>query len=138
MNNYIDVKNLIPQQPPFVFIDTIFDVSRTSLYSNFTITEKTLLCENGQFREGGLIENIAQTAAAYIGYFNTSEPKIGVIGAIKNFTTYALPAVGETLTTKLTIEQEIFNMILCNAEIRISNKLIATCEMKVAIPEDGV
>lgn len=138
MNKYIDAKNLIPQQPPFVFIDAIFDISYHSLCSNFTIKEETLLCEKGAFREGGIVENIAQTAAAYIGYFNTTEPKIGVIAAVKNFMIYDLPKVGETLTTKLVIEEKIFDIILFHAEIRVSDKLIATCEMKVAIPENGI
>lgn len=66
----IDILDLIPQRPPFVLIDrlTAFDEARTE--TRFTVRTEHLMCESGRLQAAGLIENIAQTCAARLGYIN--------------------------------------------------------------------
>ena len=66
----IDIHTLLPQQEPFVLIDRLvhFDEERTTTL--FTVREDHLFYEDGHLNACALVENIAQTCAARMGYIN--------------------------------------------------------------------
>ena len=64
---------LIPQRHPFVMIDKLFFSDAEKTISGFEIKSDCILCANGTLSEGGLVENIAQTAAAGVGYIFKKE-----------------------------------------------------------------
>ena len=133
----IDIHELLPQQEPFVMVGQLvhFDITRT--VTETTIGSEIMFVENGQLTASGLIENIAQTCAARIGYVNKYILKkgiqIGFIGAIRNLEVKALPAVGDTIRTTVDVVEEVFGMILANASIECNGKTMVTTEMKIAI-----
>ena len=133
----IDIHELLPQQEPFVMVGQLvhFDITRT--VTETTIGSENMFVENGQMTASGLIENIAQTCAARIGYVNKYILKkgiqIGFIGAIRNLEVKALPAVGDTIHTTVDVVEEVFGMILANASIECNGKTMVTTEMKIAI-----
>ena len=112
-----------------------FDMTRT--VTETTIGSENMFVENGQMTASGLIENIAQTCAARIGYVNKYILKkgiqIGFIGAIRNLEVKALPAVGDTIRTTVDVMEEVFGMILANASIECNGRTMVTTEMKIAI-----
>ena len=114
-----------------------FDMEKTLVKT--IITENNLFVDNGFFTQAGLIENMAQTCAARIGYINKYILKkaiqIGFIGAIKNLKIFRLPEIGETIVTKINVVEEIFGMILVNAVIKSGEETITEAEMKIAIKE---
>ena len=57
----------IPQKPPMVMVDRLTGVVDNVTTTNFLIRDDNIFCEKGEFREPGLIENMAQTAAAGTG-----------------------------------------------------------------------
>jgi hypothetical protein len=59
---------LIPQKPPFVMIDALLFSDEKRTVSSFKIPEKNIFVKEGLFLEPGLVENIAQTAAARAGH----------------------------------------------------------------------
>ena len=76
----------------------------------FRITEENIFVENGRFREPGLMENIAQTAAARAGYIARMANlpvQVGYIGAVKNLEIADLPMTGDELITEITIKTSI-------------------------------
>ena len=133
----IDIHELLPQQEPFVMVGQLvhFDITRT--VTETTIGSENMFVENGQMTASGLIENIAQTCAARIGYVNKYILKkgiqIGFIGAIRNLEVKALPAVGDTIRTTVDVVEEVFGMILANASIECNGVTMVTTEMKIAI-----
>lgn len=133
----IDIHELLPQQEPFVMVGHLvhFDITRT--VTETTIGSENMFVENGQMTASGLIENIAQTCAARIGYVNKYILKkgiqIGFIGAIRNLEVKALPAVGDTIRTTVDVVEEVFGMILANASIECNDVTMVTTEMKIAI-----
>jgi 3-hydroxymyristoyl/3-hydroxydecanoyl-(acyl carrier protein) dehydratase len=138
----IDIKELIPQQPPFVMVDSLLFCDLKTTRTAFTVTEDNIFCNNGAFSEAGIAENIAQTCAARLGFLDKyvffRPIKIGYIGAIRNQMFFRRPKVGETLVTEINIVQEIFQMMLITATVSVDNELITSCEMKIAIPDtDG-
>jgi predicted hotdog family 3-hydroxylacyl-ACP dehydratase len=92
------------------------------------------LVKDDCLQESGLMEHVAQSMAAYIGYGNKEEIKIGVIAAIKHFIIYQKPYTGDILHTHITILGRVFTTILFRAEVRCGNLLLAEGEMKVVVP----
>lgn len=124
----------IPQRPPFVMIDDVVSATEQSSVCSFTIREGHLFVENGFFTEPGLIENMAQTAAAGTGYFAARQGKaasVGFIGALKGLHITALPKVGDTITTTITFLHQIMNAHIVQGIVNLNDKNIASCELKI-------
>lgn len=135
----ISILDILPQRPPFVFIDYLLYCDQTVGKTSFLIKENNLFLENNYFSEAGLIENMAQTCAAHIGYNNRHEDiKIGLIGAVKNLKIYQLPEINQSIETKIQVTNAIFNTTIVDAEIVCEEKVIAQCELKVSITEKTI
>ena len=136
----IDVHELLPQQEPFVMIGhlTYFDEVRT--ITETLIPASNIFVEDGQFSASGLIENVAQSCAARIGFVNkylrNSGIQIGVIGAVKNLTIFSLPHVGQTIITTVDTVSEIFGMTLAKATVTCGDEVLLTTEIKIGIREE--
>jgi len=140
MNNMeitdIDVQTILPQQRPFVMISTLLQCDMVTTKTNLHVAADNLFCYNGVLIETGIIENIAQTCAARMGYINsivnTGEVRVGFIGSVRNLQIYRLPKVGETIETQVDVQSEVFNITLVLAKVTIGNEVIADCEMKIS------
>jgi predicted hotdog family 3-hydroxylacyl-ACP dehydratase len=137
--NEINVLDILPQLPPFVMIDTLLYCDRERTETALQVRKDNIFCDNGHLSESGLIENIAQTCAARMGYINKyicrDTVKLGFIGAIRNMEIFRLPQTGEQLITRIDTLEEIFRMTLVNANIRVGEDLVAACEMKISITD---
>ncbi len=134
----IDILDLIPQRPPFLLIDCLVDFDEQRTVTRFTVRKDHLFCRRGELQAAGLIENIAQTCAARMGYINlinAQRVKLGFIGAIRNLEIRRLPRCGETLLTTIGNLQEVFRMMLVEAEVRSGDEILATAQMKIALSE---
>ena len=132
----IDILELLPQRPPFVMVDHLVDYSETQTTCELTVRPDNVFCENGELAAAGLIEHIAQTCAARLGYYNKYILKTGVrlgfIGEVKDLYIVRLPREGETLNTTIVVMQEIFDVTLVTAEVRVGEEVIATTRLKIA------
>lgn len=136
MINIENIQSLIPQRPPFVMIDKLISFSETNTVTAFSITTDNIFVENGLFKEPGLVENIAQTAAARAGYVSQTENKpvqVGYIGAVNNLQVFMLPRSGDELITEITIENQIFDVTLISGKITCNGQPVAQCKMKIFI-----
>lgn len=142
MNIVENILEYIPQRPPFVMIDKLLEVDNNKAVSILTIKSDNLFCEENEFYEGGIIENMAQTVAAGAGYRlsqeNNSTPKIGVIGTIKNLTIKNRPKVGNTLTTKVEIISSFENALVVSCIASENGITIAGCQMNIFIIENQI
>jgi predicted hotdog family 3-hydroxylacyl-ACP dehydratase len=131
-----DIQDLIPQRPPMVMIDKLTEAGEISATGELKIHEFNLFCENGLFRETGLIEFIAQTAAAFTGYRNkirNQKVSEGYIGAVKNLVIHELPPVGAVIRSEINIENEIIGYTIITGRIMMEQKLLAMCEMRILL-----
>lgn len=88
------ILNLIPQRPPIVMVDSFFGFEENRSYSGLTVTTDNLFCEAGRLQEPGIIEHIAQSAAARIGFIYTRQGEkvpLGFIGSVDKLKIYNLP-----------------------------------------------
>ena len=131
-----NIETLIPQRPPFVMIDKLLSFSESTTTTGFIIKADNIFVEAGLFKEPGLVENIAQTAAARAGYVSQTENKpvlVGYIGAVNNLQVFTLPKTGDELITEIIIENQIFDVTLILGKVTCNQKLIAQCNMKIFI-----
>lgn len=131
-----DILSLIPQKPPFIMIDKLLFSNETITRASFLVKEENVLVEKGEFCEAGLMENMAQTAAARAGYIARLENKpvsAGYIGAVKNLEIKVLPKINDELITEIKIENQVFEFMLISARVCCKGQLVATCEMKIFV-----
>ena len=135
----IDVHELLPQQEPFVMIGSLVYFDKTLTVTEIKVQRDNIFVDGIRFSASGLMENIAQTCAARIGYVNKFILKkgiqLGVIGGVRNFEVMALPIVGDVITTRVEVKEEVFGMTLAEATIVCGDKVLVTSEMKIAIKE---
>lgn len=138
------VSALIPQKPPIEMVDKLWYNDDTKTISGFRIKDDNIFCENGNFRESGIIENIAQTAALRVGYIVSMmqqsgekvNPPVGYIGAIKRLNIHQLPKVGDELKTEVVIQQIVFDVTLITGKTTVNGTPVADCEMKIFLKKD--
>lgn len=131
-----DIIRYIPQRAPIVMVDTLIAVNGKVTETSFEVKEGALFVSDGRLQEPGLIENIAQTAAAGVGYqcaVNNTAVPVGFIGAIKNLTIDYLPKVGERVHSRVEVLEEIFDMSLIKGESFVGDKCVVVCEMKIVL-----
>lgn len=132
-----DILNLIPQRPPIFMVDGFSCEDEQNCHSTLTITgDNIFLEENGRLAEEGILEHIAQTAAAYVGLMRKQtgeDVNMGYIGDIKRCAVCGqMPTAGETLVTHLTIMSQVGNITLVSAETAVNGETILSCRMKLA------
>ena len=132
----LDILSLIPQKPPFVMVDELLFSDDNITRTKFVVRPDNVFVINGEFSEAGLMENMAQTAAAGSGNMARIEDRpvaTGYIGQVKNFEVFALPKVGDELLTEIKIEVQVFDAGIVSGKIWCEDKLLAQCEMKIFI-----
>lgn len=130
----MEIIDLIPQREPIVMVDKFVGITNGISETQLTIKNDNIFVENDCFTEFGLIEHIAQSAAARVGYICRKENKpisIGYIGAISNMEIVFLPKIKDMLETRIEILQEVFNITLIKAESFTDGRLTASCQMKI-------
>lgn len=138
MHNGSDILELIPQRPPIVMVDKFLGIEDNVSRTEFSISEDNIFVDNGEFSECGLIEHIAQSAAARVGYVFKSKDMpipIGYIGSVNDFNLVENPSVGDTISTTVEILQEVFNITLIKAHCVVNGKEVATCKMKIFLDQ---
>lgn len=130
----MSILDLIPQRPPIVMVDSFLGLENGRSSTQFLITEENIFVDDHILSECGVIEHIAQSAAARVGFIfqnNGEQIPIGYIGSVNNFQLYVLPQVGNRLETNIEIIQEVFNISLIEAVCMVGDVKIASCRMKI-------
>lgn len=135
------ITEYIPQKHPIVMIDTLDYCEGDTTKTSFTIEKDNIFVKDGMLHEPGIVENIAQTAAAKAGYEvkkHGAEPLLGFIGAVKDLKIHSFPKIGDVLKTTVVIKTEVMGVTLIEGTSFCNGNKIAECEMKIFIqkPED--
>ena len=124
----------IPQDYPMVLVDRILESSSTLTVCVFRVKEDGLFMSDGSLSESGLAENMAQTAAAGVGFRYKTENKevpVGFIASIRNLKIHELPLVGSELYTETMMTDSVMDVSFVQGTIRLGSKVIAECEMRI-------
>lgn len=133
----IDLHTVLPQQEPFVMVGSLIAFDADSSVTETHIREDNIFVDDGHFSASGMMENIAQTCAARVGFYNKyvlhKDVQVGFIGAVRNYVVHSLAPVGEMVTTRVDILQDVFWMTLANAQVTCRGEVIAEAEIKLAV-----
>jgi predicted hotdog family 3-hydroxylacyl-ACP dehydratase len=130
---------LIPQRPPMVMVDTFFGIHDGVSLSGLTVKEDNIFCKNGVLHESGIIEHIAQSAAARAGYIfvrNNEAVPVGFIGSVDKLVIRFLPQTGGQLRTQISILQQLGDITMVNADVKMNEELVANCRMKIFLQKE--
>lgn len=137
----VALQQFIPQRPPFVMVDALYEKGESHVLSGFTVLEENLLVKEQKLQEGGLVENIAQTAALLAGlrYADLGLPApVGFIASIKDLEIKQLPVVGSRLLTKTILTHDLGNIQVVEGEVKDEqDQLLARCELRIFIKEEA-
>lgn len=131
------ILDFIPQRAPIVMVSQIISCTKTEIVTQFQITPENIFVEGDKMQESGMIENIAQTAAAMTGYFakEQNQPvKRGFIGSVKKLSIIQLPVIG-TISTTVKVVTEVMNATVIEGSIAQKGIVVATCEMNIFLEE---
>ncbi|MDL2221408.1 pseudouridylate synthase [Parabacteroides sp. OttesenSCG-928-N08] len=135
----INILELLPQQPPFVMVDKLLAVSEAAITTGLTVSADNLFVENGQFTQAGIVENMAQTGAAKLGYVNKyveqGTVKLGFIGEIKKLSFAELPVVGDELVTTVEVQNEVLSTLIVQTRVETAGRLVASGSMKICMTD---
>jgi predicted hotdog family 3-hydroxylacyl-ACP dehydratase len=129
-----DIQQLIPQRPPMMLVDALLEADEQGGLSCFEVKDGGLFVSDGFFQEAGLLENMAQTAAAWSGmqaFLQSRPPDIGFIGGLGKVGILENPPVGARLITRIRILHEVMNATIAEGTIFRGDARIASCELKI-------
>ncbi len=130
------ITDFIPQRPPMVMIDELVTAESDLAVSSFLIKSDNIFVENGKFAEPGLVENIAQTAAAMVGHhcaLNKIPVPIGFIAAVKDLKINTTPPVSSTISTQVKVTNNVMDVTIVEGVVKLQEEVICTCEMRILI-----
>lgn len=135
-----DVKDIIPQREPFLFVDKIIDQTENS------ISTQKLLTGDEDFFKGHfpgnpimpgvlLCEACFQTGAILMGQENAKG--LGVVTGIKQckFKNFARP--GDLLDISVSLDEKIENAFYMSGLIKVSGKVVLKIKFQGALVEEG-
>lgn len=138
-----NILELIPQRFPMVMIDSLEACDEKKAVSRLTIRKDNLFLNRHGFTTAGMMETIAQTAAARTGYLLTAQPgssdkkiPVGVIGSIKNFRMFFQPPIGSRILTTVSIEHEVLQATVIKGKIELNGEIVADCDMQIFLTND--
>jgi predicted hotdog family 3-hydroxylacyl-ACP dehydratase len=130
------ITELIPQRPPMVMIDSLLYAEDNSAGGRLSIKNTNLFCHNGFLQEAGMVEFIAQTAAAWTGFKQLSigkEVRLGFIGSVKNLIFHLLPAVDTEIDSEIVLDSEVLGYTIITGRVKQKGRLLAECEMRIKL-----
>jgi 3-hydroxyacyl-[acyl-carrier-protein] dehydratase len=131
-----EIIHYIPQRDPMVMVHDIVDANEEVATTQFEILPDNIFVSDGLLHEPGLVENIAQSAAAQMGYAYQSKGMpvpIGYIASIKDLTIHSLPPVGAILTTHTRVTNQVMEVTLVQGLIKLNGTPICSCEMRIFV-----
>jgi len=137
-----DILELIPQRPPMVMINHLLSVDGAMATGSLEVEEDNVFVYEGILTESGMIEAIAQTAAARTGWIafkktGTGEKKIpvGVIGSVKDFQLSFYPKAGEKIEMEVEVLHEFMNASVIRGKVRVNENEACMAELKIFLTE---
>ena len=139
----VEIQTLLPQRPPIVMVDRLVFADEKLAETVLDIRQDNIFVEDGALKAFAIIENMAQTCAAQLGYADQyihgyNDVRIGYIGSFKRMKIVDAPKVGETVLTRIEVLGEVGDLKLVSAESFVDGRTIATAELTIALSGERI
>lgn len=131
-----NITEYIPQRPPMVMVHDLLEASESHAITRLAIEDTNIFVKDGVFTEPGLVENIAQTAAAQVGYqcaLKKIPVPIGYIAAVKNLEITRLPGKDSPITTTIRITNQVLDVTVAEGKVEQNGSICCICEMRIFV-----
>jgi predicted hotdog family 3-hydroxylacyl-ACP dehydratase len=128
--------DLIPQKAPFVFVDNLIYIDEKTSRGVFKIPAGNIFVKSGVYSASGMVESMAQTAAAGTGYMcikNQKKIPVGYIGAVQNLEVYDWPPENAEIMMEINLITNILQVSLVSGIVKFGEKVMSSCEMKIFV-----
>lgn len=124
-----------------MMVDALERVEGDTCATTLTVrADNFFLDSDGLMAEAGLVELIAQSASAFAGHrakeAGATEPPVGYIGEVRRFSCHRRPAVGDRLTTIISMGPTVGGVTVVRGETTCDGATIAETQMKIAIKQE--
>src|SRR5690606_16378223 len=120
ISSQAQICKLIPQQPPFVLVDTLIEYGADRIVAAFNIPQQqVLVATTAAPTEAGVIEDFARTVASQhgYGYFTRDRsPPVASFASLTDFAVHRRPRAGQHLSTTTHILQRMFGVTAVRGE----------------------
>jgi 3-hydroxyacyl-[acyl-carrier-protein] dehydratase len=129
-----DITRYIPQRYPIIMVHELVQADEDHAVTTFMIEPDNVFVSNEFFKEPGLVENIAQTAAMHVGYQCASKNipiPIGYIAAVKDLKIFSLPKQNTSISTSVKITNKVLDVTVVEGKVEQNGNLLCSCEMRI-------
>jgi len=115
-------------------VDRLTDVGEDWVCTGLEVREDNIFLDHGVLRETGIIEHLAQSAAAMEQWRvlrDGGKVEIRYLCEVKNMEIVALPHVGEVLESSVEVMTCIGGVALAKCECRVGERMIAQGMIKI-------
>lgn len=132
------ILDLLPQRTPMVMVDGILSCREDRIETFLKVGKDNVFLTDGRLSEAGMMEMVAQTAAARTGWLlkhgnpGPSGPApVGVIGQIRNFVFRLLPPAGSEIRAEVTVSYDFGQSSVIYGKVFLGDQVCAEGEMKI-------
>lgn len=134
MADFPSITSLIPQRPPFLFVNRVinFEPESGQLSALANFPDDSLAVKEGIVNQAAIIEVLAQTSAAMVGLKNHQpgrQPAIGYLAAISNFTYLSAARSNTDLTCSVNTVRELGPFLIINGICKNGQETVAQGEL---------
>lgn len=132
----LDIKSLIPQREPFLFVDKILDHSEKKITTSLLLTGKEDFFR-GHFPGNPIMpgvllqEAIFQSGAALMAIDKVGNG-LGVVTRVQNAKFKNMVKPGDTLIIEVELIEQISNASFMKGNIKVNSKTVVVMEFAVA------
>lgn len=129
MNN--EISFLLPQQAPFAMIDKVVHCEKELINCVYTPVSTNPMVIDGFFSPEGMVEMMAQCAAARASILSGGDVRIGYIVTVKDFKCFEIVTAQTELQTEMRLVNEVMQFQVFNVQVKQAEKLIAQAEIRI-------
>src|SRR5690348_4927067 len=121
-----EITNYIPQRNPIVMIHDLIEAGEDFAITRLVIEGDNIFVSDDCLAEPGLVENIAQTAAAQVGYqcaLKNIPVPLGYIASVNDLEIFSLPKQNSTIVTSVRIVNHVLNVTIIEGKVEQDGKL---------------
>ena len=129
-----DITKYIPQRDPIIMVHELVEADDDHAVTNLLIETDNVFVSNEFFKEPGLVENIAQTAAMHVGYqcaLKNIPIPIGYIAAVKDLKIFSLPRHNTRIATSVKVTNKVLDVTVVQGKVEQDGNLLCSCEMRI-------
>ena len=128
------IETLIPHRAPMRWIDALTECSETTAVATATFSAAHFAVANGAVLEAALVECVAQTVAAALGWRAHAAGKTGAVNngmlvAVTNFRVESRPEVGSVLRIEISERKRLGPMLMISGIISCGGTPVSSGEL---------